>query len=68
MAEFLICNIDYQNMLCHSRNKFTILKKHVARNTTNNSNKLRVVYDYIILHHIYWSHKTQWGLPQLKIQ
>jgi len=23
--------------------------KHVARNTTNTSNKLRVVYDYIIL-------------------
>ena len=49
MAEFLICNIDYQNMLCHSRNKFTMLKKHVARNTTNTSNKLRVVYEYIIL-------------------
>jgi predicted kinase len=29
--------------------------KHVARNTTNTSNKLSVVYDYIILYHIYWS-------------
>ena len=27
--------------------------KRVARNTTNTSNKLRVVYDYIILHYIY---------------
>jgi len=27
--------------------------KHVARNTTNTSNKLRVVYDCIILYHIY---------------
>ena len=24
-------------------------RKHVARNTTNTSNKMRVVYDYIIL-------------------
>jgi len=29
--------------------------KHVARNTNNTSNKLRVVYDYIILHYIYWA-------------
>jgi len=26
--------------------------KNVDRNTTNTSNKLRVVYDYIILYHI----------------
>ena len=29
--------------------------KHVARNITNTPNKLRVVYDYIILYHIYRS-------------
>jgi len=28
--------------------------KHVARNTTSTSNKLRVVYDCIILHYISW--------------
>jgi hypothetical protein len=31
--------------------------KHVARNTTNTSNKLNIVFDYIIffiLYHIYW--------------
>ena len=27
--------------------------KHVARNTTNTSNKLTVVYHHIILYHIY---------------
>jgi len=33
-----------------------------ARNTTNTSNKLRVVYEYnfIIPHYIYWSYKTEW--------
>jgi len=28
--------------------------KHITRNTINTSNKLGVVYNYIILYHIYW--------------
>jgi len=32
--------------------------KHVSRYTTNTSNKMRAVYDYIILYHIYWSRSS----------
>jgi len=31
VARFLICNVDYQYMLCHWRNKFTVL----SQNTTD---------------------------------
>jgi len=37
----------------HSEDGSVYEPKHVARNTTNTSNKLRAVYDYIILYHIY---------------
>jgi hypothetical protein len=36
--------------------------KHVARNTTNTSNKLRVAYDYIILYNTYWASALHWRL------
>jgi len=36
-----VCNVKLQN--------YVYELKHVARNKTNTSNKLRVVYDYIII-------------------
>ena len=56
-----ICVYDYDSFAfvgprnhCLIRCKLVIYAFYdVARNTTNTSNKLRVVYNYIILYHIY---------------